>query len=241
MDSRVYLLLITGLAGTFVGFLLREFSSFFQTYRQDKRTLRKVLYDQLEVWFAVRATDQCFVAFAVQALAESLQRKGMPADQTQLLFADMQPELARLFRSAQLSDPKPLIERYQQSISELAKVDPILAFQISGRADIRADLEHLVKIAVETKAFGGGETNLQLLHQVTESVSDQILHNILCSMEKDILRVSRRVHFWTRIRVKRVLQDVQRKFHSRAKEEMDKFIDSLERLASIQKKADRPQ
>jgi hypothetical protein len=232
MESRFYLPLLAGLAGALVGFLMREFSSFFQVYRQDKRTLRKVLYDQMEVWFAVRATDACFIATAAQVLAQSLRQKGVPANEAETLMKTMQPQLTRLFRAAELSDPKPLIERYHQSLGELAKVDPILAFQINASVDIRADLQKLVKTAVDTNAFGEVNANLEMLAQVTETVYDQILHNILRSMEEDILRVSMRIHLWTRIKTKRALQRVQQNFHSKAQEEMDKFIDNLLQLAA---------
>jgi hypothetical protein len=48
MERQIYISLLTGFGGIVLGFLLTQLGNYLQSYREDKRVLKQVLFNQLE-------------------------------------------------------------------------------------------------------------------------------------------------------------------------------------------------
>jgi hypothetical protein len=117
-----------------LGWLLNELSSLVRLRREDRRAAGPVLTDILEIRHRLLTVDEC-----VKELGKQLQ---IPS-QAQLQF---QQYIQTLF-----PEPPQFIEKYEEAVSTLARVDPIRAFRLRGQPLIAPFLACLQGLAASTK------------------------------------------------------------------------------------------
>jgi hypothetical protein len=134
MQNQIYIAIITGFGGIVLGFLLTQLGNYLQSYREDKRVLKRVLFNQLDMWFELKRADvETHVPLIMERMRVALLNRGMPLDEVNQLSGVSLAPLISIFKSMKLSSPDAFQQRYQDSVNHLAKVDPLLAYQLSGR------------------------------------------------------------------------------------------------------------
>lgn len=231
MQSQVYITLLTAFGGIILGFLLTQIGNYLQGYREDKRVLKQVLFNQLDIWFEMKRADVDAVApMLIEKFRSALLKRGAPPEQVEQMFASPIAPLIALIRSLKLASPEKLRDRYQESVNQLAKVDPLLAYQLSGKpqTDFNEVIDTFIDRAVELE----GKQTEDISTDETVSFYTSFLkgygqQKILSGMEKDILAVAGKISYWTRFRTHRRLQELTVKHSEEAEKYVDSFLDSL--------------
>src|SRR6266478_48330 len=114
MSNPIYITLLTGLAGIVLGFILTQLGDYLRATREDKRVLKEVLFNQLDIWVEMKKADvETLVPLLLEKLQTGLLKRGAQPEQISALFAVPLPPLFELLRSLQLAAPEKLKERYQ--------------------------------------------------------------------------------------------------------------------------------
>lgn len=237
-DSQIYITvliaLISGLGGTVVGALLAELGIAFRVYREDKRKLKRLLYNQLDLWFELKRTDfNSLLPVVFKQIGRALEARGVPAEEVKIFTEGTPPELFLLFRSVSLGDPSKVIKRYEESVRELAEIDPILAHTLSSPPE---DLQkYFDDFFGKVKEMSGGElppgSEGETVDRLVSWSKDEALQRKLKGIKKDILAVSRRIHIWTWFRAKREFERFDKKLDVGVARQADEFVESLAQLA----------
>ena len=230
MEPTVYIPVIAALAGAFIGAFIKELSSFYQIRREDKRTLKKVLFNQLDIWYEVRRLYYAPVLTLVfKKLSERFSQEGIPYEVIYSQLEQARPQFVALFRQVKIGEPEKLQPRYQDAVNELAKVDPILAFRISGKAEIEGSLNKLDALADKAAEVSINEADLEatnnLMEQLEPVYEEAVVLRTLTSLEEDIWRVSRRIGIITCFRALWSIHKVKTRMIAEKDPEGDKIID----------------
>jgi hypothetical protein len=236
MENQIFITLLTGFGGIVLGFLLTQLGNYLQSYREDKRVLKQVLFNQLDIWVEMKRADvETLVPMLIDKFRNALLKRGAKSDDVNAMFAAPLAPLITLLRSLKLAAPENLRERYQESVNQLAKVDPLLAYQLSGRpqTDFNETVDTFIERAMELeekKAETTGSDNP--VSHITSFIKGYGQQKILSGMESDILDVAGHISYWTRFRTRRRLRQLTTKLSDEADKYMDQFLDSLIQLTA---------
>jgi hypothetical protein len=231
MENQIYITLLTGFGGIILGFLLTQLGNYLQSYREDKRVLKQVLFNQLDIWVEMKRADvETLVPMLLDKFRNALLKRGAKPEDVSAMFAGTLTPLITILRSLKLAAPENLRERYQESVNQLAKVDPLLAYQLSGRpqTDFNETVDTFIERAMEfedkkTETTGAADS----VSHFTSFIKGYGQQKILSGMESDILDVAGHISYWTRFRTRRRLSQLTTKLADEADKYMDQFLDSL--------------
>ncbi len=146
------------------------------------------------------------------------------------MFAISLTPLRGLLKEIKLAAPERLKERYQESVNQLAKIDPLLAYQLSGRpqTDFNETVDAFIEKAVELE---GEKARIASTSNAVGYFSNFIKgygqHRILSNMETDIIDVARKISYLTAFRTRRTIQQLTVRLADEAEKYIDQFLDSL--------------
>jgi CRISPR/Cas system CSM-associated protein Csm2 small subunit len=237
MELNTYLPIITGLAGAFVGAFLKELGTFFQLRREDKRTLKTVLYNQLDLWIEVRRCDPTtYISLVFESLNRKIDPSGKASNEINHSFQQVQTQLAQVFKNVKLGEPEKIQQRYQESIAALAKVDPVLAYKLSGKADtesVHGKIESLIdaarKLSEPDKEIS--ESDSRFLETGKDLLRNKLIKETSETLERDLLSVARRISLVTALRAWLTLRKQKTKMKDETSAEMDKLLDEILAIA----------
>lgn len=215
MNPSIYIPVIAALAGAFVGALIKELGTFYQVRREDKRVLKNVLFNQLDIWREVRRLYfGPLLAATIKQVSESFSSLGPPFNQVPSQIDQIRPLVVGFLRDVKLGEPERLQQRYQDSVNELSKVDPVLAFRLSRRAEVKHSLAKID--AYLERAFASlmaEESEPEFARKLNERLSADIeeatIVRTLRLLQEDIWRVSRRISIVTCFRALWTIQKVK--------------------------------
>jgi hypothetical protein len=169
--------MIVPLLAVALGWLLNELSSLVRLRREDRRTAGPVLTDLLEIRHRLLTLNEAVTEY-VKELGKQLQ---LPS-QAELRF---QQYLRTLLQTSFPRSPR-FIEKYEEAVSTLARVDPIRAFRLRSQPLITPFLDWLQSLAASI------ETDAQIWSTVFEP---ELLGRFKPHIEELILDVAR-AHGW---------------------------------------------
>ena len=232
MDPTIYIPVIAALVGAFVGASIKELSSFYVMRREDKRILKKVLFNQLDVWYEVRRLHfGPMLTMYLKVVSEKLSRGGVPQE---LIYSELEkqrPLFNTLFRQIRLGEPGKVQPRYQDAVNELAKVDPVLAFRISGRPEFENDLGKLDAFANKMTEVSTKGSDLEamgkLMEQVEPTYEELTVIRTLRNLQEDIWRVSRKIGFVTCFRTLWLMHKIKTRTADENDPETDRLLEPI--------------
>lgn len=192
MEYATLVPVISGLAGVAVGGIIGEAREWLKLARDRRRTLNRVLYVQLDVWHLVLRADPDAVKNVIpRALASVF---GAPAGDLAAFFAE-QPTLHTLVVDMiNEAIPEDLEGRYQSAVNQLAEVDPVMAYRLSGRPQLTA-VAQTWRSRVESMlvATNASEEDRSIFAKVRPSFDREARKQLVGSLEEDIEDVSRKL------------------------------------------------
>lgn len=236
MSSQLLITLLTAFGGIILGFLLSQLGDYLRATREDKRVLRQVLFNQMDIWVEIKKADvETLLPLLLEKFHQGLLKRGAPSTEVNAVFANVLGPLIELFKSLKLAAPENLKERYQDSVNQLAKVDPLLAYQLSGRP--RTDLNEIVDTFIEKASQLEAETtqngsNPEAVFRFSSFIKTYGLKKMLGNMEADLMDVARAIGYLTKRRIRRRVNELTIRLSEDVEDIVDQFLDSLVQFAS---------
>lgn len=226
---KTYGPIIAAFIGALVGSSIKEISAFYQLRREDRRQLKSCLFNQLELRFEISRYDTSKIAdFAINYLSKKLAEAGCPEEQIGIIKEQLKPQLKVIIDKIKLGEPGKLREQYQGVVSGLAKIDPILAYKISGRAGIEQFFKLIEAIFDEAdnqigiSAADDGPQKVKAL--IISHIQTTALDDALNQTKKDIYSIARRVGYYTLARAFLTIRRSEKRLQESATKEVDDFI-----------------
>lgn len=244
-DIKVYGPIIAAFIGAFVGASIKELSTIYQLYREDKRQLKACLFHQLELWFELTRYDSEKLAdIVVFHLSSPLVKMGNSSQQVAKFSEPVRDQLRTIFERVKLGEPEKLKEQYQTIVSDLAKIDPLLAFRISGRANIEGLVAKSESMFTEMgfPAANSGQKNplTELGAELTSIAKGKLLKESSIQLKKEIYSVARRISLLTLIQTHFRLKKLERQLEFTFSKEADElFNQSMAHIKTHYEKAMR--
>ena len=238
MDWKYLLPSILILVGVFAGWLLNELSYYFRCRRQDKRKLKEVLFNLLDIWHLMKANNP---DLAVQITIDKLTGRFPDAfrNKEALLFLkpfyhDFADGLMQQIVSKEISGIK---ERYEISVNSLAKIDPLLAHRLSGKLSvhdyIKISNERIENFKRVISNFGTSD-DLNALESLKQMVRPMIMDDVTKTMEDNIKEVSCKISVLTWFKTERKLGRHDAYILREPNKKMDELLNNVEKLAQSQ-------
>lgn len=221
---------IFSIIGITFGWGLNQASQWFSTIQQDKRSLKVVLYNLLEVYFLFSKSD---IDKFVEMITRQVLIRVPENEQTQEVEKFLQQlylNFAEKYLRPDLLDDLDKIERdYQNSIKELASIDPITAYRLSGKSKILDRLEDMSDILEEFKQMYPSEaeeieTGTKAVVQVTRK---QMLKDLLNDLEDDIRKIAWKISIMEWWRVKKTVKNIKENVEKTVQEKIGSLFDEI--------------
>lgn len=221
---------LTLLVGILTGVLATQLNAFLQSYREDRKALKRVLYNLLDAWVEVKRCDPSdFFSAIMEHLKKELKRRGVAPEGIDGMFDGASPQVLTFFRKMDMKLPQSLLERYQSSVNDLAEVSPLLAYRLSGKPDMSASekFDKLMAEAMDTEGLKPNESDAEVFKHIFEITKGKALKRLAGSMENDILVVALRVGPLTRLKAGRIVKNFKQDFERKAEEGAREYVDSM--------------
>lgn len=231
MASQTYIALLTAFGGIVLGFLMGQLGDYLRANREDRRVLKQVLFNQLDLWVEMKRADvETLVPILLEKFQQALLKRGARQDQVNTMFNISLTPLIGLLKEIKLATPEKIRERYQESVNQLAKIDPLLAYQLSGRpqTDFNETVDAFIERAVELE---GEKADMPSTTNVVTHFSNFIKgygqRRMLSNMENDIVDVAREISYLCAFRTRRAIRMLTVVLADDAEKYIDQFLDSL--------------
>ena len=228
MDDRI-IAIVGALGGVLLGFLLNEISALLRQRGEDKRQLRRALFNLMNLHYL---TSPLELRNASSMLHEWIQSKdpnvakSFTTEQLRLYLHQFLESMITPLRQEAIQS---LSASYEQTIENIATVDPLLAFSLSGRSRAQSDVRRYLS-SVETlcgTAFSAAEVtgDQSAMFDAAREFYDTDLREVL---ENDIRAVGRRIGWITRFRVYRFMKQRRAMSNPELKGKLFALLDELQ-------------
>lgn len=242
METDTSVTLLTAFGGIVLGFVMSQISDYLRTNRDDKRVLKQVLFNQLDLWVEIKRADvEPVVPVLIEKFQQALLKRGASQDQVNGLFNIPLTPLIDLLKQMKLVTPERIKERYQESVNQLASIDPLLAYQLSGRP--QTDFNETVDAFIEKAAeLEGSRVRMPDTASAVTYFSSFIKNygqqRTLTTMEDDIVDVARKISYLYAFRTRRRIRRLTVVLAEEAEKYIDQFLDSLIKYVATQPQID---
>jgi hypothetical protein len=229
MEINLTTALIT-ILGVVIGWLLNELSFLIRLRIKDRRKLKKVLFNLLNVYFYLNKL-KIKMGPQVDILFNHLKK---------LLQEPSDPELIEFVKSTFIKNANEILNEYvhekinsiknnyESSLKDLSEVNPFLAYRLSDKLDIYDLLDNLEswfkKISSDLNL-----PNLEIEQNLLDAFQNKILKEYLDNLEAEIKKLSFSIGFlyWMKIisqlrKIKKIRVD-----ENEIKKEFDNFLKEI--------------
>src|SRR5690348_2182250 len=197
----------TAIGGGIVGGAVNELRQLIQARREVRRTLHRLLYAQLDVWWVLQRPDALeLLEFIARTLANRL---GVSENQLREQYAS-DPVFRRVLSNLLPQALPPQLEtRYQQAVEGLSETNSILAYELDGRTELTRYVS-VFQEALELSHSALSPKEVETALRVEPILFRAIRNNVVSSFESDITVVARALGWGQVRRVRRTLSKVRK-------------------------------
>ncbi len=192
---------IVPLFGVLVGWLLSERAKVFADKRQDKRKLRKLLFFLLELryHFAKELSTELDIDKYLKIFSTTLSKKlntevdllaGQP------IPYDVKPFILELLQKATVKGRDDKFEYLSTNIDkilmDLAEIDPLLAFELNGRHNIKERLSRANELYSEMEEFATSQ-NEQIPFDLRQFFNPKLTKELLEDLDESIEKIAGKI------------------------------------------------
>jgi hypothetical protein len=201
MDIKILIALIT-LTGIFATALFGLIAYFYKVRQEEKKSAKMVLYLLLELRHSlIKATFDPNEAtqFYIKHCVDKLRNKGAK-DISEKDFPDEIKATLVLFFTQVLGSLKTdvkerLLEPYEQALTELAKINPVLAYRLNGHDKLELLIphteSHIENVQSVISPALKEEWAKSVMKNTSKSVSTDIIQRLCDNLEADVLLVAK--------------------------------------------------
>lgn len=180
------------LEGALVGAAISIVTFFVKANVENRRVARRALFNLLEIWWRIRLLNIVEPEMLATALVKLMTEQGIEISETD--YSEGVPILGLIFREligkhAAVSER--LSKQFAKCVAELSQVKPVLAFQISGRDELKQLLSDIEQSQAQLiSAVPIPETQRVAARTFQETINNAALTEILSTLESDIYSVA---------------------------------------------------
>lgn len=195
------------LLGAIIGLIVSIVRTRLDVRRSDKAALKRVLHNQLELWHAVRlAEPKALITKSFRAADKIIHKLGGPRNGLEESFnAGSKKDQQKLFDVMKFNIQEELLEKYEQSVIELASVDPILTYKLTNKSflGVLGEVNNMIDNLIMTfdPLFLVSESNTQLIEKLKMFYKEKGAEWKIKKIKGDIRSVAWRISFRTWLRV----------------------------------------
>jgi hypothetical protein len=214
MDSNNQIILgfVISLIGTAFGWFLNQASDLWMQSREKKRKLKTLIFYLLELYQLLIKSD--YSKFSDRLIDKILKKIKDPN-----LTAENKGEIKKLFSVILAQNVTPLLqkdfdaikENYENSIKELATIDPIRAYYLKGKNEIVNKFDLLPGIMEQLKTIvpdNFDQVN-EKVQVIFDSTREKFLKEAAGDIENEILELARIVGLFQWWRIKGTLNRIK--------------------------------
>ena len=223
----------TTIVGLIVGWILNELTYLFRSKRENRRQLNAALFNLMDVRFILVNTDPDRF---IDLIASVLKRKfasQLPKDLDVVVGQIMNIFFQALIAERQMGELKSIGAKYSQSVDELSKIDPILAYRLSGKQKFHNYVEYLneyfnkvdelAKKHLQESMQGTEQQDWERLKDRAKKALHPGLHKVVMdTVTADIKRIAREIGVLTSYKARRVISKQERQIQDK---EFDELVD----------------
>lgn len=231
MDTA-YLPLLVGLIGVFgalLGVLATAFSTeariWLENRRLEKRQLKSTLFHQIQLWGETVALDKEIANYFVKTLNTSLKNLGLPEELADAVFGDIPNRLMSSLEKIKAEGTKDVLQKHEETITNLSPIDPLLAIDMSHRARIRLPEQVNAFITeVNNITEERTETTDEFIEHIIEWQSQKARRRMIDSLEKGIVEIAWRIDWTTWWGAKKLIRSWRDEIKADIKAEVHDYI-----------------
>ncbi len=210
--------------GIVFGWTLNQFGQWFRGRQEDRKTLKVLLFNLLETYFiftrsdfdklVIKLTDKIYSKIPEEEQTETT-REFIKTLYSGVVNNSLKPDLQK--------DLKVIQENYQKSIKDLATIDPLTAYYLSGKSNILEFFDSFQGFYDGIKQQYPNADIEKETNQAMAIIKPNFFHLTQSSLEKDIRTIAWKISPWVWYKSKRAIARIK----MNAEERMDKYIDDL--------------
>ena len=199
MDKSV-IIEMSSLGGVALGFMLNEIAGLIKQRRDDKRLLRRALFRLLDLHHFISPIKIKELSSMLYDWIHSKDPISAGKISPQELHDITQQILAISFAPIHKEALKNISDDYEKSIVDIAEINPILAFKLSGRSRIQTDISQYLKSAYSLFQNENQEDEIiakNMLIATKEFYNDELYN----TLGDDIKKVAKQISVFQRYKI----------------------------------------
>jgi len=239
MELKYILLPTFSIIAVVIGWLLNEIGFFIRSYYQDKRQLKEVLFNLLEIWHSLKKSNPNFIVDRV--LNKLSVRYGISNSGNISFLREFYINFTNcLIINENISKLK---VRHEESIKSLAQIDSLLAYKLSGKTLIYEYINvfnkniDILKKNIEKENIPNNVTMLDSIKNLSVSL---IIEETLKDIENNIKEIGKKISFLYGFRLKKKFKGYEQFIIRELDKELDKIFKQLEEKFGINKNGGIP-
>jgi hypothetical protein len=223
--------------GITIGWILNQLGQWFKTRQEDKKHLKIVLFNLLEVYFILNRSDlDKFITKLTDKVYKKTPKELQTDDFKQMISTLYSQILMDHLKKELLNEIKTVKENYQLSIKTLAGIDPLAAYYLNGRNYVIEIFDTIQNLFINMKdLFPEGHTEIQIgSNKALEVIKPDILKDAISETEKDIKEIAWKINPFVWYKSIKSIKRLKVNTNERLDKEIDKLLDKLDSVIQIQ-------
>lgn len=199
-----------------------------------RATQNSVLFNLLELWYLLKRSRMIQSTELTAAYLSVIKRKfpniELSTKDFEKIDSIIAPVLSQLLPSFLVREQDSIAAAYKRSISDLATVDPILAFRMGGNEALMSTVDMLDRqiqmFLGEAAKERSGELTKSFLDNLGQRSVNYLYEDALSDLERDLRALARRISVPTWVRLELRLRKAE-SLKSSLPEIVEKLIDKL--------------
>ena len=225
--------------GIVFGWTLNQFGQWLRGRQEDKKNLKVVLYNLLETYFIfVRSDAEKIFRRITNRVFEKMPEDQQTAEAKGFVHSIFSGIINKYVKPDLSEDVKKVKGSFQNSIRNLASIDPITAYYLSGRTDIIEGLEKMENWFETLKEQHPLEAD-QIdsgVKQVIDILKPDMFTSNLSELERDIRNIAWKISPYTWFRSIKTIRRLSANAENRIDIEIDRLLEKLSHLFPVHAK-----
>ncbi len=234
--NKLLLGFIFSVIGTAFGWILNQASQWFCARQEDKKNLKKVLYNLLEIYYIFLRSDIEKFTKKITEKIFALLPKDQQTIQSKRDLTSIYKDFAEYLLKPELLDEFKKIEAgYQESIKTLATIDPLMAYYLSGKTSILEGFGKVENYFEQLKqTYPTEATEIESgAKQVMSILKLGIFDETIKDLEGDILDIAWKINPVVWFKTKRTIRRIKQNTSKQIDKNIDEFLEKLKHSTEL--------
>ncbi len=216
--------------GIALGWTLNQFGQWSRTRQEDKKKLKVVLFNLLEMYYLfVRSDIDKFVKRITSKLHDKIPKEHQSEESKSQIQNLLHGILSTHFIPEYVNEFSKMKSQYQESINVLSAIDPINAYYLNNKTNIFEIFDSFQDISNDLKQKHPEAQNEidNEINNVMKIVKPEVFNDTLSELKKDIIKISWKINPYTWYKSKQAMNRLTVNATIRLDEEIEKLFAKL--------------